>query len=274
MLVKPNIRLVVLDLDGTLLDDAKKLHTPIVTVIQKIKQQGVQFTLATGRTWGATAPYAAQLGIDLPVITYNGAGLNCPDGGFLKQIPLSLAVAQKVIRQLELANCYVKVYMEDHLFVQEATAETIKFSRDFGVPFTAVGRGRLSEITQAPLKMVVIEDAKRIYQIWKMLSNWQNSITLTHDGKYGIEVVQKSVSKGKTLKSLCTDLKIPLQQVMAIGNEGNDVEMLRIAGVGIAMGNACEELKRYAAMVTKTNEELGVACALDSYFLDGRTQGL
>lgn len=267
-MLQNTIRLVVIDLDGTLLDSHKQLQPQTRQAIKEVKQRGILVTLATGRTWGSTAPFALQLGIDIPVITYNGAYITAiGDKHPVEKKAMSIDLAGKMLKQLEQAGFYVKVYIDEHLYVQETTEETIAFSRRFGVPFTAVGRDNLAKLTANPLKISVIERSGRIQEAWRILEGWKNRFTINRDGEYGIEITEASVNKGAALERISKMLAISMNEVMAIGNEGNDVQMICKAGLGVAMGNAYDELKKMANIVTKTNDELGVAYVLKKYIL-------
>lgn len=266
-----NIRLIAIDLDGTLLDSRKLLHPQTAQAINRVRQRGILVTLATGRTVGSTIPFARRLGIDIPFITYNGAFIsNISQKQAIEEKAMSMNLARPMIGQLEAAGCYVKVYIDEHLYVQEATRETIEFSRRFGVPFTAVGSCKLAGLMADPLKISVIDRSERIKEAWRILEGWKSRFTVSRDGEYGIEITGKEVNKGAALHTVCQLLAVSMSEVMAIGNEGNDVQMIRNAGIGVAMGNAYDELKKIATIVTKTNDELGVAHILRKYILQDK----
>ena len=266
--MKQPIRLVALDLDGTILDEQKKIHEQTIAVIQKVRERGIRVTLATGRPLVSTIPFADQLGLDTPLITYNGALLSLyPQGDVIEKIPMPMKSAGKLLAELEDAEFYVKVYAEDTLYVEETTRTTIDFSKRFLIPFVAVGRHQLRNLAKSPLKIVVIERSNRIEEVWRLLEPWQEHFMIQRDGEYGVEITHKTANKGIALAKLCAFLDISLSHVMAVGNEGNDLTMIRAAGLGVAMGNACAELKKIADIVTKTNEDLGVAYVLKKYIL-------
>jgi len=263
------IQLVSLDLDGTVLDSQSQLPPEVAKTIREVKSRGIYVTLATGRTFGSARPFAAQLGIDIPIIAYNGAYVShiCAAQPIVRT-PLLMADARKMIGQLEQMGCYVKVYIEDHLYVQEHTDETVAFSKKFGVPFTVVGACNLSKLTDNPLKIVVIEKNDRIRAVWQLLNRWQTTFNMCRDSASGIEIMERNTNKGLAVSKVCQLLNIPMSAVMAVGNEGNDLQMVCNAGLGIAMGNAYDELKKCAKAVAKTNDQLGVAQVLREYILE------
>ncbi len=268
-MIHSHIRLIALDLDGTLLNEEKRIPDQAVKMIQEARDKGVIVTLASARPLCSMLPYAQQLNLNTPLISLSGAYVT--DGkeeGILLRKTMDLARFREMVSIFEEKNYYVKVYTENRLFVQEAVRETVDYSRIFGVPYTAVGRRGLRALEEMPLRMAVFDDPLRIQNAWRILDMWSDSFAVIRDTDLGLEIVEPTVSKGAALKIICSDLDIPLSNVMAIGNEGSDISMIRAAGVGIAMGNACEELKQCADAVTKTNEECGVGYAIQKFVLN------
>lgn len=263
---KKDIRLIAIDIDGTLVDNQKVLHRQTIEAIEKVKKQGVLVTLATGRTWGSAMAYARQLDIDQPLITNSGAFIASPSRQEFAKTTLNMDMAREMVRLLEQEQYYVKIYADDHLYVQEATDETVEFSRKFQVPYTVVGQGQLSKMTIDPLSIVILDNPERVQQAFRLLTPWQPSFCFNRDFNFGIEILHRSVSKGVALRWLCSHLKISMEQVMAFGDQENDFDMITSVGMGVAMGNAFPELKQRAKVVTKTNEEFGVAHLLNEYF--------
>lgn len=266
---KQPLKLVALDLDGTLLNGQKEIPPDTVRMLEEVKEAGVKVTLVTGRPLLSVLPYAKLLNLDIPLITCNGAVISTyPAGEYIEKNPLSMSLAKEMLKELEDAGFYVKVYVEDTFYVEQGTPATVEFSRLFGIPFQAVGRRQLRNLPQNPLKIVVIERSGRIKDVWRLLRPWQEHFTISRDGIYGIEITHKTATKGSALQKVCHLLHVPLHEVMAVGNEGNDVTMIECAGLGVAMGNAYEELKQAAQFVTKSNEEQGVSYVLKKFILD------
>jgi len=263
---RPAIRLVVLDLDGTLLTSDSRLHPATVRTLQQVQSAGIQLALASGRTYNATRMIAEQMGLNLPLVAYNGALVAWPGKAEpLQKKPLPLPEARQFLREAESLGCYIKVYVDDHLCVQAATEETIRFAAVHRVAFSETGVGKLADITAAPLKIVLIDE--RIDQLCEQLRNWQSAFTFIRDAADELEIVGKGVNKKAGVAELCRVMGIGWRQVMAIGNEANDLELVQAAGVGVAMGNASERLKQAADLVTRTNDEQGVAHVLRQVLL-------
>ena len=268
-MIIPDIELIALDLDGTLLNEEKRIPLQTVEMIKKVMSKGVIVTLVSARPVCSMIPYAKQLGLQAPLISLSGAYItDMKQEKILLRKPMDLVKFREMVSIFEDENFYIKVYYEEQVVVEQATQETIEYSRIFGVPHIAVGSKELRNLQQPPLRVFLFNESSDIQEASKKLKGWSDYFNVIRDTDHGLEVVEKTVSKGAALKVVCQKFNIPLSNVMAIGNEGSDIAMIRQAGLGIAMGNACEELKQCATYVTKTNTECGVGYAIEKYILN------
>lgn len=263
-----DIALIALDLDGTLLNEEKQISVQDLEVIRKVMRQGVTVTLVSARPICSMRPFARQLGIDVPLISLSGAYISdVREKKVWLEEPLDLKKFQEMIAFFEEANYYIKAYSHNHLFVQAATEETLRYTKAFGVPYTAVGIKQLRTLETPPLRLAMFDEPMRIKKAFKYLAGWNDDFKVVKDSEYGLEVVKHSVSKGAALQELCCELNIQMDKVMAIGNECSDISMIKAAGLGIAVGNACEELRDCADFVTGANTESGVGYAITEHIL-------
>ena len=262
------VKLVVIDLDGTLLDNQKEIHPFNQEMIQKVQQLGIPVTIATGRGMASTRKYAEQLGITEPLITYNGAVISTSDNSrILQRNLMPLAETKELIRELEDLDCYFKVYYDEYFLVDQESELTQAFSKKFFIPYQIVGLKNLANIIESPLKITVIESPEKLERVWQLLQKWSAHFQVCRDSVSGIEITVRSADKGGALTVLCQEYGIQPCQVMAFGNEGNDINLIRVAGVGIAVANARPELKAVARFFTESNEDQGVGKGLQKYLL-------
>jgi Cof subfamily protein (haloacid dehalogenase superfamily) len=262
------IKLVAIDLDGTLLNDKRQIPGETIEAIQMVQRQGVIVTLASGRSFCSVLSYARQLNIEVPLITHCGAYVtDVKEETIVIKKRMDFSKAKKIISLFEEKDYYIKVYCNNMFFVQEATPKTVEFSVNFDIPYTVVGRKQLKTLKETPFRIVLQDEPERIQYAKEQLSQWKDVVTVFQDSPRGLEIVDAKVSKGLALRALCQKFDIPTSKVLAIGNEGNDISMLRVAGLGIAMGNASAELKCHADVITKSNLERGVEYALRKYVL-------
>lgn len=262
------IRLIALDLDGTLLNEDKQIHEQDAKIIREVMARGVIVTLVSARPLCSMLPYAEQLGIKVPLISLSGSYISdMREQEILLEKPMDLAIFKEMVMALEEKDYYIKAYSKNQLFVQEDDEVTKRYSEIFSVPYTVVGKKQLRALEHPPLRMAIFDNVPRIEEARKTLENWSNYFKVLRDTERGLEIVEHTVSKGAALMRLCQELNIPLKQVMAIGNEGSDLAMIQAAGLGIAMGNACDELKEHAVYVTKENTQCGVGFAIEEYIV-------
>lgn len=262
------IKIVALDLDDTLLDSSRRISPRNREAIAAAVRRGVTVTLATGRMYRATRPYAAELGVDVPLIVYDGAmikkGLS---GETLFHQPLETATAARVLAWFKRYGWYSQVYEDDELYAVRYTDEAELYFRQTGVRAREVGEALYTRSWQ-PTKVVAIAPAAQVPEIMRRLQGelGDAAYVTTSKPRY-VEVLHPQVSKGRALAQLARQRGAARQEVMAVGDSLNDLDMLAYAGLGVAMGNARDEVKERADAVTAANDADGVAEAIERYVL-------
>lgn len=264
------IRLVAIDLDDTLLRDDWTISPRVVKAIQKAQAQGVKMTIATGRMPISARPYAEQLGIDVPVITYHGAMIQQAISGeilFRRVIPS--AIASDIIKDVCGRGFYAQIYLKDRVITQTFNEWSEEYARISSVRIEEADlSGLLSQEPEGVEKILVIAEESDLDQLVPFLTQrYGKKVHITKSKPYFMEIIEGSVNKGVALAALAERTGISQQDVMAIGDSFNDLEMIQYAGVGVAMGNARTEIKEQADIVTLTNEEDGVAEAIERHVL-------
>lgn len=261
-----NIRLVALDLDDTLLDEQQQLSERTISALGRAMNAGVAVTIATGRMYCSTVPFARQLGIALPLITYNGAlirQMSSEQTLFHRPIELSLAVElADLFRQ---RGWYLQKYVGDRLYVLEMNEDARYYAEYAKVEAIPQGED-FYRLTEAPTKMLSMGSAAELATIAAEVNRrYAGRLFVAASKQRYLELVDVQVNKGRALEFLAGSLGIRRQEVMAIGDSMNDIEMLQYAGVGVAMGNANPTVKAAADFVTCSNAEDGVAVAIERF---------
>jgi Cof subfamily protein (haloacid dehalogenase superfamily) len=253
-------RLLALDLDGTLLTPSHQIPDRTKAAIQEARERGVTPVIVTGRMQRSAAPYAAQLGLEgLPMVTYNGAFVSLfPSTEPLYHEPLPTAVARQFAAFCEQEGIYVQGYQDDRLRIPAKTPEAIAYQGLAGVEGEVVGP--LSAWIAAPqTKMVAISTAERIAALKPVVQELLGeAANVTISNPTYLEVMSSQVSKGRALAAVAERLGVKQSEVLAIGDGLNDLEMLRWAGTGVAMGHAHDQLKAQADWVTTEGPGDGV----------------
>jgi len=262
------IRLVAVDLDDTLLNSKLEISPRVKKAVSRAVERNVPVVLATGRMFPAAVPYARELALETPLITYQGALVKEHRTGrelYHRPVPLELAV--DVIERLSPTGFHLQVYVDDTLCMPRLTPEGERYARISGVKPRIVG-DLLHFLRVPPTKIVMIATEKEIDLLLPgLLSQYDGVLHVSKSKPYFLEFSEPRATKGEALKHLSAELGISREEVMAIGDGYNDVPMLGFAGVAVAVGNARPEIKAHAAHITPGNDEDGVAVAIETLVL-------
>lgn len=263
-----SIKLVAIDLDDTLLDNSRVVSPRACAAIRAAVAGGVTVTLATGRMYRSALPYARQLELDVPLVTYNGALIKCSGSGeTLLHRPLDAGTAAEVLAFFRERGWYVQVYLDDTLYVRERDANARYYETISGVDAVAVGDA-LWTLPGEPTKLLALAEPDRIQEINAAVAAAFGDRVYTAVSKaFYLEITHPGVNKGVALDFLAGRLGIGREAVMAIGDSINDLDMIGYAGLGVAMGNANPRVKAAAQAVTAANDADGVAEAIEKYVL-------
>lgn len=266
------IKLLVLDIDGTIAGESNQISKPVKLAIAAAQKQNIQVTLATGRMYRSALPYYEQIETKLPLIAYNGAWIQNPDTQEKEHLPIGKEIALELLNYFESPgmNSYfgVHCYLEDQLYVKEITPSTQEYAERSQV--AAIPVGDLRKILQVnPTKVLAIahqpQMIKKCFPDLKTRYS-REKVHLTQSSDNLLEAMHPQVNKGKAVQYLTEKvLGIKPTEVMAIGDNFNDLEMLQYAGVSIAMGSAPPEIKQVAHWVAPDVEADGVAVAINKF---------
>jgi Cof subfamily protein (haloacid dehalogenase superfamily) len=265
------IRLLVLDIDGTLLNPSGQLTEPTIAAVRASVAAGCIVTLATGRRFRTAKPIADALGLELPILVQNGALIkDSLTGEVLYHRHLACVGATLAVEYLWNAGEQPIVYENAFLGEGVYTGPVERDGPINGPYFARNGDYRrcptLRELlpSQSPLEVSAVNDAARLTAIAPGLVHpGFRIITTTYTSGAGfLEVLDAQCSKAEALHELARRFDVPMAQTMAIGDNLNDLELLAAAGVGVAMGNARPEVQAIARYVTASNAEDGVAQAI------------
>lgn len=274
-MTKQAIRLIISDIDGTILDNQHQVDPDLKDIIPLLNQEQIPFVLASARSPLGMEPIARELGLgDNPLACYNGALVIKGDPQAYETI-IEHPLDKKEIRTfLEL----VKAEFPSVSINLYSGKDWIADRLDKWVQIEAAITGEQPVIQNILLpvldalipihKLLLIDEAPVIQKLHDYLQTLDFSKTAFYLSKDNyMEVTAKHVSKEQALHEIAQHYQVPLEEVMTIGDNFNDLPMLRLAGLGVAMGNAPETVKTEANAVTKSNNEHGVAEAIKEYVL-------
>jgi len=265
------IRLLAIDLDGTLINDALQIAPRDQQAVKAVAAAGVHVVLATGRMFRSSLPYAQQLGLNGPMINYQGAVVrDIGSGEVWYRSELTVPMQQRVLGFAEPRDLHVNVYVDEEVYTARERPEADLYARIALVPYHVVGP--LSGwIHREATKMVLVElDPERVPPRMAELSAWMSGVaTVTRSLAWFIEVVNPEVSKSRAVAMVAHRLGVPQSDVCAIGDNKNDQDMIAWAGFGVAMATAPADVKAVASYVTTTPDQAGVADVIERFILGG-----
>lgn len=264
-------KLIALDLDGTLLNDKKEISNRCKEDIRKLKENGVSVVLATGRPYHGVMPYIKELNLlddnDF-VVTYNGALVkNAKGDKVLKQSPLSLDAYKELYTVSRELGVNIHALTESSVLTPRNNPYTHIESTINQIP---VIEGPIEDVNSSTniIKVMFIDDPKRLDAIIPHIPEWVKvKYSIQRSASIFLEFLDKGVDKGVGVSLIAKKLGIESKEVIAIGDAGNDIAMIQYAGLGVAMGNATDDVKSVADYITLTNEENGVAHVIEKFVL-------
>ncbi|MDE2935721.1 MAG: Cof-type HAD-IIB family hydrolase [Chloroflexota bacterium] len=262
------IRLVAIDLDGTLVDDRNEVAPRVAGAIEAARAEGVEVVIATGRMFRSALKFVDELSLTAPVICYQGAQIRDPaSGAVLHERLLGQRHAAAVIEFARRHRVHVNAFAGDELYMAELTAEGRFYCRLSGIEPRLVG-DLGAWLDRDLVKLVLVTDSGDSRQlVGRLVEAVPREINITRSHPRLVEAIDGQVNKGDALARLSQIMDIPISQIMGIGDNLNDLPLVKAAGFGVAMGSGAPETKAAADFVTAPYEEDGVAVAIERFVL-------
>ena len=263
------VKLFVSDLDGTMLPDGNVVSAENIAAVRRAAEAGVTVTIATGRMFEAALPVAEALGVDVPIISYNGGLIKSPSGCVYEEHTVDPALAHDLIAFCKERGWYIQSYSGGVLRYVEPCDESRFYENSQKLTGEEVGWDGLFAHTAGNCKLLLVtkELPVTLTRAEAVLAEFGAQVDVTRSADCLIEIVPKGISKASALKSLAGKLGIAIEETMAIGDAYNDLPMLKAAGTSVAMGNAFPEVKAEADCETLSCEKNGLAAAIYHYVL-------
>jgi Cof subfamily protein (haloacid dehalogenase superfamily) len=272
------IRLLALDIDGTILDSHGKVPDANRTAIASAIDAGVEVALATGRRYDFARPIFEQLPGPLTLILSNGAIVKTRGGATLMRHLLPREIAREVIERVPEHRLDTSVVF-DRPREGQVVFEAIEWDCPRKGPFLASNRPYISAVsplveclTEDPIQVTFSGSCVEMRELFVDLQTdtTRFTVALTEYARRDfsiVDVVKAGCSKGSALRAWAVHRGLPREAVMAMGDNLNDLQMLEFAGTPVVMGNALAELKARGWAVTASNDDAGVAQAIETFIL-------
>lgn len=253
-------RLVVADLDGTLIGEDGILSPATMKAVTALHDAGIRFTIATGRTFAGASRYATALKVNAPIILYQGGEIReFPSGAVLWSQAIPLPLAHEFIHFARERCLSINAYVDDRTYTEKESSETSYYAQLGGVPVQPVG-DLLAFLRRPPAKLLVIAEPETVDRIAPGFEErFEGRLGIVRSHRRFLEATPLGVHKGTGVGWLTGHMGIQREAVAAIGDNDNDAEMVAWAGLGIAMGNASPAVKAVADVIAPPLSEDGAA---------------
>lgn len=264
-------KLVVSDLDGTLLSGNHGASDENIRAIEALKESGIEFSLATGRIYSSARTVMESINVNSPIIACNGAVIyNVAEEKIIDDTPIDKETCKRIIKVLKKADIYFHFYSLETVY-GERDEKLIKQYKEWAEESKENNRVKIQVVDK--IETVLADASVKVYKfgfynedeitkgVFEELSKIPG-LELYYSVGTLVDVMNINANKGNAMKTLAKYYGIPLEQVAALGDNENDIQMIRGAGLGIAMGNGLDMVKAEADYITDKNTEDGFAKAI------------
>ena len=261
-------RLIAMDLDGTLTNDQKVITEKTKAVLMAAQRQGIRLALASARP--SPGLYKERDALRMQefegiLMSYNGGRIvDAATGKVLFETAMDMEQTRWVLRQLEALP--VTPILDDgvQFYVTDKTAYKVDYEcRNNNMTCTEV-ENLADFLCFAPIKILMSVQPEELPDIQRKIAAWlPENLTVVQTAAFYLEIIPSVINKGQGIRDICGVLGLDTAQVITFGDAQNDIPMLQVAGMGVAMGNAQEAVKAAADLVTLSNNEDGIAAALE-----------
>lgn len=272
-------KMLAMDMDGTLLSDDKVISERSRKAIKSAYEKGIKIVICTGRIFISAITFKDIIGLDIPIIASNGAYIKEKDGDEVMYTkPLGEKNAKEIIKLARESNMYVHMFSWDTIFTDKLIHTSLNYSKwnkelpnDRKVKIKVVEASEWDSVIRdnkdSILKSIIVhDDEAKLDVLRNSISKLDVEIVSSFSNNF--EVMNKGVSKGNAVKVLSQYYNIDRDEIICMGDAENDISMIKYAGLGIAMGNGTEEVKKAAKFTTLSNDDDGVAYAIEKFVLN------
>ena len=244
------------------------LSPRVKDAVRRAMDKGVKFTIATGRAFSSTRLFAQELGVNAPLICYQGGLIKeYLNGQVIYEQSVPLPLAQELIRFTQQRGLHLNVYMDDgRAYVERVTPEARYYTGIAKAPVYPVG-DLLAFLDRDPMKFIIVlsDDGATEPLIAELGALFAGRIRFVRSYSQFVEGIPLCVSKGHALARLADHLGLPLGETIGIGDNDNDLELVEWAGLGVAMGNASPAVKAAAGYIAPPVDEEGVSEVIERF---------
>lgn len=258
------IKMIATDIDGTILGRSFIFTEEVKECIKKLSKLGIKVVLVTGRMHSATVQIARELGLTTPVISYQG-GLIMDGDKILYEKTLDIKSAQGIINWAKSKQIHLNLYMNDKLYVERDDYAIQRYTAEREIPYTVCDFQDLELANVNKILAINYEDADSVTKWVKTLNKKFPDLYIVKSTPYFCEISNVEAKKSCAVEFLSKYWGIKKEEVLAIGDQNNDIELLKAGGISVAMGNGTDEIKLFANYITDTVDNNGFVKAMERF---------
>lgn len=258
------IKFVATDIDGTILIPEGEFREPVKDCISRLQNHGVKVVLVTGRMNAAAESIAKDLGLNTPVVSYQG-GLVKEKGHVLYEKYLTEKQAQEIIEWGHAEKIHLNLYNDDILYSETDCYEVQRYSNNLHTHYIVKNFDEVKKTQVNKLLAIDYDNPDKISRLEKELPLLFPDLYIVKSTPYFLEFSNKEASKYCAVKFLQKYWSLKDEEILTIGDQNNDIALLEAGGIKVAMGNATEELKKHADYITDTVFNDGFVSAMEKF---------
>lgn len=259
------IKMVATDIDGTIVKWDTGFSDNVKQCIKRLTKEGVKVVLVTGRMHCATTPIALELRLNTPIVSYQGGLVRDFSGKTLYQKNLSDDYAKKIIKWSRENDIHINLYLDDKLYVEKDNDFVKRYTDGKFVSYNVCPFDDLEIRNVNKILAIDYTDAHRVTGWVEELNKTYPELYVVKSTPYFCEIGSPDATKSLGVEFLAKQWGIKKEEILAIGDQNNDIELLKAGGIAVAMGNATPELKACADYITDTIENDGFVKAMDKF---------
>ena len=261
------IKMIATDIDGTIFEWNSGFSPAVKNCMKKLKDAGIKVVLVTGRMHSSAIHAANELNLGTPVISYQGALIKDTDNSTLFQKTLTPETAKKLIKWARENKIHINLYLDDKLYVEEDN-EIIKFyTNGKHIDYTVCNFDNLEIKDVNKILAIDLNVADKVTEWVKELNQTYPELYIVKSTPYFCEICSGEAKKSLGVQYLCDMWGFKKEEILTIGDQNNDIDLVQAGGIGVAMGNGTPELKQCADYITDTVENDGFVKAIEKFVL-------
>lgn len=267
MSAEKKIKMVATDIDGTIVKWDTGFSDGVKNCIKNLCKKDVKVVLVTGRMHCATHHITNELGLKTPVVSYQGGLIKDCEGNTLYQQNLDSEIAKQIIKWARDNNIHINLYIDDKLYVEKDNDCVKKYTDGKFVSYTVCSFDSLEIKNVNKILAIDYSDAERVTGWVEELQKKFPQLYIVKSTPYFCEIGSAQAKKSLGVEFLAKKWGLKKEEILTIGDQNNDIELLKAGGIKVAMGNGTPELKECADYITDTVENDGFVKAIEKYVI-------